>query len=139
MLTALSSYLARPSWHYTTCYPTRNVYSHVYANDGKYLYHLCSSFDRDDFNTILGNVLFSGVPRSFVQVGGSTNSVEDRGQRKRGSGGGSPLVSGSGGSCNLIQEISFHIVKFFLIFGTLRLFTMTTNLFFIDNEKQLRT
>ena len=44
--------------------------------------------------------------------GGSTNSVEDRGQRERGSGGGSPLVSGSGGSCNLVQEISFHIVKF---------------------------
>ena len=45
-------------------------------------------------------------------VGGSTNSVEDRGQRERGSGGGSPLVRGSGGSCNLVQEISFHIVKF---------------------------
>jgi len=44
--------------------------------------------------------------------GGSTNSVEDRGQRERGSGVGSPLVRGSGGSCNLIQEISFHIVKF---------------------------
>ena len=43
--------------------------------------------------------------------GGSTNSVEDRAQRERGSGGGSPLVSGSGGSCNLVQEISFHIVK----------------------------
>ena len=42
----------------------------------------------------------------------STNSVEDRGQRKRGSGGGSPLVRGSGGSRNLVQEISFHIVKF---------------------------
>ena len=41
--------------------------------------------------------------------GGSTNSVEDRGQRGRGSGGGSPLVRGSGGSCNLVQEISFHI------------------------------
>jgi hypothetical protein len=27
--------------------------------------------------------------------GGSTNSVEDRGQRERGSGGGSPLVRGS--------------------------------------------
>ena len=36
---------------------------------------------------------------------GSTNSVEDRGQRERGSEGGSPLVMGSGGSCNLIQEI----------------------------------
>ena len=44
--------------------------------------------------------------------GGPTNSVEDRGQRERGSGGGSPLVSGSGGSCNLVQEISFHIVNF---------------------------
>jgi hypothetical protein len=59
----------------------------------------------------------SGVPRNFVR-GGSTNSAEDRGQRERGSGGGSPLVRGSGGSCNLVQEISFHIVKFskFLVF-----------------------
>ena len=54
-------------------------------------------------------------------------------------GGGSPIVRGSGGSCNLVQEISFHIVKFFLIFGTLRLFMMTTNLFVIANVKQLRT
>jgi len=29
-----------------------------------------------------------------------------------GSGGGSPLVRGSGGRRNLVQEISFHIVKF---------------------------
>jgi len=37
---------------------------------------------------------FSGVPRNFVVGwgGGSTNSVEDRGQRERGSGGSSPLV-----------------------------------------------
>ena len=27
-------------------------------------------------------------------------------------GDGSPLDRGSGGSCNLVQEISFHIVKF---------------------------
>jgi len=53
-----------------------------------------------------------GVPRNFVWGGGSTNSVEDRGQRERGSGGGSPLVRGSGDSCNLEQESSFHIVKF---------------------------
>jgi len=26
--------------------------------------------------------------------------------------GGSPLVRGSGGSCNLVQEISFHIEHF---------------------------
>ena len=44
--------------------------------------------------------------------GGSTNSVEDRGQTERGSGGSSPIVRGSGGSCNLVQEISFRIVKF---------------------------
>jgi len=48
----------------------------------------------------------------FFRGGGSTNSVEDRGQRERGFGGSSLLVRGSGGSCNLIQEISFHIVKF---------------------------
>ena len=54
----------------------------------------------------------SGVPRDFFRGGGSTNLVEDRGQRGWGSGGGSSLVRGSGGSCNLVQEISFHIVKF---------------------------
>jgi len=43
--------------------------------------------------------------------GDSTNSVEGR-ERERGSGGSSPLVRGSGGSCNFVQEISFHIVKF---------------------------
>ena len=62
-----------------------------------------------------------------------------RTERERASGDGSPLVRGSGGSCNLVQEISFHIAKIFLIFGTLRLFMMTTNLFVIANVKQLRT
>ena len=60
-----------------------------------------------------GVIRGSGLPRNFVRgVGGSTNSVEDRGQREWGSGGGSSLVRGSGGSCNLVQEISLHIVKF---------------------------
>jgi hypothetical protein len=31
--------------------------------------------------------------------------------RERGSGGSRPLARGSGGSCNLVQGISFHIVK----------------------------
>ena len=56
-------------------------------------------------------ISISGVPRIFFR-GRSTNSVEDRGQRERGSWGGSPLARGSGESCNLVQEISFHIVKF---------------------------
>jgi hypothetical protein len=60
---------------------------------------------------LLQSIMFSGVPRNFFR-GGSTNSVEDGGQREWGSGGGSSLVKGSGGSCNLGQEISFHIVKF---------------------------
>ena len=51
--------------------------------------------------------------QEFCSGGGdSTNSVDDRGQRERGSGGGSPLVRGSEGSCNLVQEISLQIVKF---------------------------
>jgi len=58
----------------------------------------------------LAAVAYPGI--LFVR-GDSTNSVEDRGQRERRSGGGSShLVRGSGGNCNLVQEISFHIVKF---------------------------
>ena len=52
----------------------------------------------------------SGLPRNFVREGGSTNSVEDR--ENGDLGGRSPLVRGSGGSCNLVQEVSIHIVKF---------------------------
>jgi len=48
----------------------------------------------------------------FRGGGRSTNSVEDRGQRERESGSSSPLVRGSGSSCNLVQEISFYIVTF---------------------------
>ena len=47
----------------------------------------------------------------FVRGGvGSTNSVEDRENGDLGAV--ASLVRGSGGSCNLVQEISFHIVKF---------------------------
>jgi hypothetical protein len=47
----------------------------------------------------------------FGGEGGSTKSVKDRGQRERGSAGGSSLIRGSVSSCNLVQEISSHIVK----------------------------
>ena len=52
----------------------------------------------------------SGVQRNFVRGEGSTNLVEDR--ENGDMGGGSPLIRGSGGSCNLVQEILLHIVKF---------------------------
>jgi hypothetical protein len=57
------------------------------------------------------DILFPVAYPGILFGEGSTNSVEDRGQRERGSGGGSPLVRGPGGSCNLVQEISFHIVN----------------------------
>jgi len=58
-----------------------------------------------------------GGEKNFFGGGGggggcSKNSVEEGGHRERGSGNGSPIVRGSGGSCNLVHEISFHIVKF---------------------------
>ena len=62
--------------------------------------------------TLRGPVESVAYPGICSGVGGSTNSVEDRGHRERRSGGDSPLVRGSGGSCNLVQEISFRIVNF---------------------------
>ena len=74
---------------------------------GFFLYHATLSVCVGRDESILA---VSGVPRNSVRGGGGlTNSVEDR---ERGSGGGSLLVRGSGGSCNLVQEVSFHIVKF---------------------------
>jgi len=56
----------------------------------------------------------SGVPRNFVRgVQQIQLRTEDR--QNGDLGGGSPLVRGSGGSCNLVKEISFHN-KIFLIF-----------------------
>ena len=78
-------------------------------------YNSCFFNFKIKFSIVHGRVFTScsGIPRNFFFFGGgSTNSVEDRGQRGRGSGGSSPLVRGSGGSCNLVQEISFHIVTF---------------------------
>ena len=49
-----------------------------------------------------------------ILLGGGGQQIQLRTQdRENGDlGGGSPLVRGSGGSCNLVQEISFHIVRF---------------------------
>jgi hypothetical protein len=45
--------------------------------------------------------------------GGATNSIGDRKQREWGSGDSSPLVRGSGGSCNLVQEIPVGTLRQF--------------------------
>ena len=54
----------------------------------------------------------SGVPRNFVR-GGGVQLIQLRTEdRENGDlGAVAPLVRGSGGSYNLVQEISFHIVK----------------------------
>jgi len=62
----------------------------------------------------LGRLTAVAYPGILFGGGGSgvtTNSVEHRGHRERGSEGSSPPIRGSGGSCNLVEEISFHIVK----------------------------
>jgi hypothetical protein len=61
--------------------------------------------DRHQANQWRTQEIFSGAG-GFQQI---QLRIEDR---ERGSGGGSPIVRGSGGSCNLVQEISFHIVNF---------------------------
>ena len=97
------------------CSVYRIFRSILYFLDCTFTFKLASSsvgvFLITEFCNCVRIELTSGVPRNFFR-GGSTNSVEDRGQRERGSGGSSPLVRGSGGSCSLVQEISFHIVKF---------------------------
>jgi len=50
--------------------------------------------------------------QEFFSGGDSTNAVEDRTENgDLGAVAPYPLVKGSGGSCNLVHEISFHIVK----------------------------
>jgi len=71
--------------------------------------HLCY-INEQQIPKICQNINISGILRNFVQ-GGGFNKFSS-GQREWGSGGIGPLVSGYGGSCNLLQEISLHIVKF---------------------------
>ena len=61
---------------------------------------------------ILFNILISsGVPRNFFGGGVQQIQLRTEDSENGGSGGGNPLVRGSGGSCNLVQEVSFHKVK----------------------------
>jgi len=56
--------------------------------------------------------------QKFCSRGGGVQQIQTKREdiEKGDLWGGSPLVRGSGGSCNLAQEISFHIVKNLLNF-----------------------
>ena len=92
--------MARPNFNLLNCIKSLNKFIPTRLNPFQFV-----------LRKLLISLHRSGAPRKFVRGrgGGSTNAVEDR---ERGSGDGSPLVGGSGGSCNLVQEISFRIVKF---------------------------
>jgi hypothetical protein len=51
------------------------------------------------------------LTQDFFSGGGGFNKFSWGQRTERGSGGGSPLVRGSGGSCNLVHEISVHIIN----------------------------
>ena len=75
------------------------------------------SVDSDSYSVLKMETARSSQWRTqkFCSGGGGVQQIElrtEERERERGSGGGSLLVRGSGGSCNLVQEISFHIVKF---------------------------
>ena len=55
--------------------------------------------------------LLQAVAYPGILFGGGVQQIQLR-TEDRENGDGSPLVRGSGGSCNLVQEISFYIVKF---------------------------
>ena len=56
-------------------------------------------------------VCMCAVAYPGILFGGGVQQIQLRTERT-GTWGSSPLVTGSGGSCNLVQEISFHIVTF---------------------------
>ena len=88
-------------WYLKFCIPSSQYISYRTC---KHIYYLTLIFANkwaDQWRT-----------QEFCSGGGvSTNSVEDRGQRERGSGGSSPIVRGCGGSRNLVEEISFQIIN----------------------------
>jgi hypothetical protein len=68
------------------------------------------SFCKNQMQPSVTAVAYPGI--LFGGGGGSKNYVVDKGQWEWESGGISPLVRGSGGRCNFVPKISFHIVKF---------------------------
>jgi len=71
---------------------------------------------RDDITHSYHLLWISGVPRNFVRggwgVGGFNKFSWGQRTERMGIWEWCTLVRGSGGSCNLVEEIAFHIVKF---------------------------
>jgi len=81
--------------------------------------------------------MFHTVAYPGILFGGSsTNSVEDR---EKGNLGAVPPSQGFWRQLEFGTRNLISYSKIFLIFDTLRLFMMATNLFVIANVKQLRT
>ena len=74
--------------------------------------------DRDNWRTLVSVVMNLRVQwhtQEFCSGGGSTNSVEDRGQREQASGDGSPIARVSGHSRSLVQNfyyINYNFLNF---------------------------
>ena len=72
---------------------------------------------RHTFITLSNHVtIISGILRNFVrgwEGGGGVQQIQLRTEDRENSdlGAVAPIVRCSGGSCNLVKEISFHIVK----------------------------
>ena len=69
-------------------------------------------YDPNDSHCLQSMTADSGVPRNSFRGGGFNKFSWGKRTERTGIWGRSPLVRGSGGSCNLVQEISFHIITF---------------------------
>jgi hypothetical protein len=100
----LQSHPDQTSWQSTQTY---NTYQLSYIYMCTYIYIVTSWWwATSKPETCRG----SGVPRNFFGRWGFKNSVEHRGQRERGSGGGSPLVRGSTQFANEWNPYSYWVV-----------------------------
>ena len=103
----------------TTDDNTAHAHCMLVAKGYKPTHRICNTFCFSTAAMVAGTHLnvtlhvhcLSGVPRNFVR-GVQQIQLRKEDREKGDLGGGSPLVRGSGGSCNLVQEISFRIAKF---------------------------
>jgi hypothetical protein len=93
------------------CHICLSVRLHVLAR--KSLIRFPLHFILGIFTEICRYISMQWRTQEFFSRGGRVQQIQLKTEdRERGSGDGSPIVRGSGGSCNFVQEISFHIVNF---------------------------